>query len=117
MAFTLGERDVYGRGFRYEDLVKAVDVVLTKPGYGIISECLANDTALVYTSRGRFREYDVLISAMPQFLRCRFLPREDLFAGRWRAALDQVLAQPAPPTRPRTDGAEVIAARILEKTG
>ena len=44
------------RGLRYEDLVRAVDVVVTKPGYGILSECIANDTAVVYTSRGRFAD-------------------------------------------------------------
>ena len=51
-------------GYRYEDLVRAADVVVTKPGYGIIAECLANDTALLYTDRGRFIEYDVLVAAM-----------------------------------------------------
>ena len=40
---------------RYEDLVAAVDVVITKPGYGIISECVAAGTPMVYTSRGHFR--------------------------------------------------------------
>ncbi len=38
-----------------------------KPGYGIISECIANDTALLYTSRGDFREYPVLVEAMPKY--------------------------------------------------
>ena len=42
---------------RYEDLVAASDVVVTKPGYGIVSECIANGAALLYTSRGRFAEY------------------------------------------------------------
>ena len=55
------ERAIYSAGYRYEDLVRAVDVVATKPGYGIISECIANDTALLYTSRGRFVEYDVMV--------------------------------------------------------
>ena len=31
---------------------------MTKPGYGIISECVANGTAILYTSRGRFAEYE-----------------------------------------------------------
>ena len=53
----IDESAMYDRGYRYEDLVRAVDVVVTKPGYGIISECIANDTALLYTSRGDFREY------------------------------------------------------------
>jgi L-arabinokinase len=103
---------IYDAGLRYEDLVKAVDVVVTKPGYGIISECLANGTALVYTSRGRFAEYPVLVREMPRYVRCAFLSNESLFAGRWRGALDVAVAAPPPPLRPRTDGAEVIADMI-----
>jgi hypothetical protein len=108
------ERAIYAAGFRYEDLVAAVDVVATKPGYGIIAECVANDTAVVYTSRGQFVEYDVLVREMPRYLRCAFVPNDDLYAGRWQGALDAVIAQPPPPEQPRVDGAEVVARRILE---
>jgi L-arabinokinase len=106
------EDDIYNRGFRYEDLIGAVDAVLTKPGYGIVSECVANDTALVYTSRGHFPEYDVFVRDMPKYLRCAFLSNDDLRAGRWAAALDAAKSQPAPP-RARTDGAAVAVDRIL----
>jgi UDP:flavonoid glycosyltransferase YjiC (YdhE family) len=41
------ESAMYDRGYRYVDLVRAADVVVTKPGYGIISECIANGTALI----------------------------------------------------------------------
>ena len=109
----LDDAAVYAGGLRYEDLVHAADVVVTKPGYGIIAECLANDTAILYTSRGQFAEYEVLVDAMPRFLRCRFISHADLFAGRWQAHLDAVLAQPAPPTRPATNGAELAARHIL----
>jgi hypothetical protein len=51
---------------------------------------------------------------MPRFLRCRFIDGEDLRAGRWRDALDAVVALPRPPERPRTDGAAVIAKMIEE---
>jgi hypothetical protein len=110
----LGDREVYERGLRYEDLVRAADVVVTKPGYGIISECLANGAAMLYTSRGHFIEYDVLVEGMPRILRCRFIGHEDLFAGRWAAHLDAVLAQPAAPDHPRTDGALVAARYLLQ---
>lgn len=110
----VGEADLYGRGLRYEDLVAAVDVVVTKPGYGIVSECIANGTAMLYTARGRFREYAVLVEALPRYLRAEFISPEDLVAGRWREHLERVLAQPAPPDRPGTDGAEVVAARLLD---
>ena len=110
----IDEQSMYSRGYRYEDLVRAVDVVVSKPGYGIISECLANDTALLYTSRGDFREYPVLVEAMPKFLRCGFIGQDDLFAGRWQPYLDAVLAQPQPPTRPDTNGADVAADILLD---
>lgn len=109
------DRDVYAHGLRYEDLIAAVDVVVTKPGYGIISECIANDTALIYTSRGQFVEYDLLVREMPRYLRCAFLPQEDLIAGRWDAAVTEVLAQPPPPERPPVNGAEVAAEQILNR--
>ncbi len=110
----IDENAMYDRGYRYEDLVKAVDVVVTKPGYGIISECLANETALLYTSRGDFREYQVLVDAMPALLRCAFIDQADLFAGKWRIHLDWLLAQPAPPTKPPTNGADVAADILLK---
>jgi UDP:flavonoid glycosyltransferase YjiC (YdhE family) len=100
-------------GVRYQDLVAASDVVISKPGYGIVSECVANGPALLYTSRGRFAEYDVFVEQMPRVLRCRFISQEDLFAGRWADAIDALLAQPALPERPRVDGAEIAADRIV----
>jgi hypothetical protein len=108
----IDEAAMYERGYRYEDLVHAVDVVVTKPGYGIISECIANDTALLYTSRGDFREYPVLVGEMPKYLRCAFIDHADLFSGNWAPTLAQLLAQPAPQEKPPTNGAQ-IAAEII----
>jgi hypothetical protein len=110
---ALNEAELYASGYRYEDLVAAADVVVTKPGFGIIAECAANDTAIVYTSRGRFREYDVLVREMPRYVRCEFLSQADLLAGRWAQAIDRVLAMAAPPAAP-TDGADVVAGHILD---
>jgi L-arabinokinase len=115
--WTVGEIDLYRCGFRYEDLVHAVDVVATKPGYGIIAECIANDTAMLYTSRGQFVEYDVMVEEMPRYLRSAFISNDDLAAGRWAPALERLFAQPALPERPRTDGADLVARRILEYLG
>ena len=104
-------------GLLYQDLVAAADVVVSKPGYGIVSECVANDTALLYTSRGRFIEYDLFVAQMPQILRCRFLSQDDLLAARWDAAIEAVLAQPAPPVRPALDGAAAAAREALAMAG
>jgi hypothetical protein len=103
--------DLEAFGLRYQDLVAAADVVLSKPGYGIVSECVANGTSLLYTSRGRFIEYDLFVSEMPRVLRCRYVSQEDLRAGRWADAVHALLAQPEV-ARPRVDGADVAAATI-----
>jgi hypothetical protein len=111
---TIGihEDALYGSGLRYEDLVAAVDIVLTKPGYGIVSECIANGTRLLYTSRGRFAEYDVFVEEMPRALACQFISRADLAAGQWQDAAARLLAMPAV-TPPPTNGATVAAERLL----
>lgn len=111
----IDEAAMYDRGFRYQDLVRAVDVVASKPGYGIISECIANDTALLYTSRGDFREYPVLVKEMPKYLRCAFIQQSEFLSGNWQPHLDRLLAQPEPPVKPATDGAEVAADLILKE--
>lgn len=99
-------------GLRYEDLVAACDVVVSKPGYGIVSECVANGTALLYTDRGRFREYAVMVEAMPRVLRARHIPRLRLSQARWDEDIAALLAQPDPPERPLVNGAEVAAGMI-----
>lgn len=109
--------DLAALGLAYEDLVAAADVVVSKPGYGIVSECVANGTALLYTSRGRFIEYDVFVAEMPAVLQCRYLSQEDLLAGRWADAVDALLAQDGPRERPRIDGAEIAAAAIVNLVG
>jgi hypothetical protein len=112
--FTMIEPvQVWPHGLLYQDLVAAADVVVSKPGYGIVSECVANDTALLYTSRGRFIEYDVFVAGMPRVLRCRYISPEDLFAGRWADPIEALIAQAAPPERPAVNGADVAAEAIV----
>lgn len=104
-------------GLRYEDLVAAAHVVVSKPGYGIIAECIANGAALLYTSRGRFVEQDLLVREMPGVLRCRPIATDDLLEGRWWGDIRALLDQPAPDRRIRIDGAAVAAAAILAHAG
>ncbi len=101
-------------GLGYVDLVGAADIVVTKPGYGIVTDALAAGTRLVYTPRGDFPEYPVLVREMPRHLACAPLATEDLYAGRMAGALEAVLAQPQPQA-PDIDGAERVAAALLER--
>jgi L-arabinokinase len=102
-------------GFRYEDLVGAVDVVMTKPGYGITAECIATNSAMLYTSRGEFREYPILVDGLRRFVRSRFIDQDRLFAGAWRESLDALRLQPPAPERMEVNGADVVAALIAQR--
>jgi L-arabinokinase len=110
---TIEERAFLNSGFRYEDLVAAADVVVTKPGYGVVAECTATGTAMLYTSRGVFREYDVFVREMPRYVRARFIAHADLLAGRWLEALEGLMRQPDPPERMEATGADEAAEIIL----
>ena len=113
---SLNEEAMYDAGVRYEDLVGAAEAVVTKPGYGIISECIANDSAILYTSRGHFPEYDVLVDDLPKYARSAFINHDDLFAGKWETHLDKLLAQPKQKNykKPETNGADVAAEILLK---
>ena len=89
---------------------------MTKPGFGIITECIANNTAMLYTSRGHFPEYDVLVEEMPKYLRTAFIGQDELFAGKWETPLNKLLAKPKAKNykKPDTNGAEVAAELLLK---
>jgi len=109
----LSDQQISDSGLCYQDLVRGADVVVTKPGYSIISEAIAAGAALLYTSRGHFVEYDVLVREMPRYLRARFIAPDDLLSGNWGSALHDLLNQPPAPEEPHLNGAEIAAEEIL----
>ena len=104
--------DLSAAGLHYPDLVAAADVVVSKPGYGIVTDCIAARTRLVYTERGDFPEYEILVSEMKHFLPVALASNEDVRAGRLAAALQRVMALPFPPP-PAMNGAGVVADRLV----
>lgn len=62
----------------YPDLVSACDCVLTKPGYGIVSEAYFASTPILYTDRGDFAEYPFLVEKMKEILDSEFISNSDL---------------------------------------
>jgi L-arabinokinase len=99
-------------GLSYPDLVGAADVVVTKPGYGIVTDCIGAGTRLVYTDRGDFPEYPIMVAEMGRYLPAVFASNDQVREGRVGPALEAVLAMPFPDP-PRTDGAAVAAERLL----
>lgn len=96
----------------FSDVLASCDLVMTKPGFGILSECAVNDKPLVYADRVDFAEYHVLVEWMDEYMRGTHIPTEALYAGDWRAYIDRALRMDV--CRPRLPrGGASMAARVL----
>ncbi len=93
----------------YVDLIAQADAVISKPGYGIVSDCLANRTPMLYTSRGHFAEYACLVAGLKQFGVSAFIENTDFLAGRWGPGLEALLRQSKAWPELASNGAEVAA--------
>ena len=101
----------------YVSLLAACDAVITKPGYGIVADCLANHVPMLFTDRGPFREYDVLAEALGKLGRARYVPRADVLAGRLGPHLAALQELPDVWTDQPMNGAQVIADRLVHTFG
>jgi L-arabinokinase len=98
----------------FSDLVASVDGVVSKPGFGIVSECVVNRKPLVFADRTDFAEYAILESAIRRYLRHAHLPARLLYDGDLGGTLDRLWAQPEPREAAPQGGAPVAANRILD---
>ena len=100
----------------FSDVLASCDVVVTKPGYGVLSDCVANAKPIVYAEREDFIEYPLLEKELKRFLRNVHVPAAELYAGRLGGALAAVEEARAPAETLAGGGAEK-AAEILMGMG
>jgi hypothetical protein len=112
----LAEDRLSAAGVRYPDVVAAADVVVTKPGYGIVTDAIAGGTRLVYCDRGDFPEYPILVREMAPWVASVYLPSAELREGRIREPVRRALSLPIPPP-PDLGGGDRAARRVLELLG
>ncbi len=101
----------------YQDVLAACDGVITKPGYGIVSDCLAHGTPTLYTDRGPFPEYEFLVRELESHLPALHIPSLELLEGRWEKHLEKLAAMPRKHTSISAHGASVCARMILDHIG
>lgn len=107
-----GIHSVARESFSFSDVLASSDVVISKPGYGLLSECIANDKPLIYVDRQDFMEYPILEEAIRRHLRGVHIPQRDLYAGNLAPYLEP-LPVPAPPKQPmERDGAIRVAEQL-----
>lgn len=102
--------------YPFSDIVASVDAVLSKPGYGIISDCIANDKPLAYAERTDFLEYAVLVENIRKYLRHVCITMDELYAANFEHCLETLWNQRRPGerlARISRGGAETIAENIV----
>ena len=97
----------------YEDLVRAVDVIVTKPGYGIVADAIAHRLPMLYTDRGEFPEYPRLVEALRDCATAEFIPQSELLSGNIAPYLQTLLQKPPNWPAVPLNGAEVAADKII----
>ena len=97
----------------FTNILAACDAVVSKPGYGLVSEVIANKTPLLFTEREDFAEYNVLVEGLSCYAVAEFLSSEDFFSGMWRRALHKLFDKPAVWRNVDMNGAEKAAEQIM----
>lgn len=100
--------------FPYADVMASCDVVLTKPGFGVLQECAVNDKPMIYVEREDFREYPILEAALKRHFRSVHIPSRALYRGELAGALAAIQTAPAPVERLSAGGDDLAAAEILD---
>jgi hypothetical protein len=98
---------------QYEDLLRAVDLIVTKPGYGIVADVIAHRVPMLYTDRGEFPEYPRLVEALNDCATAEFIPQSGLLSGNIAPYLRKLLEKKRNWPEVALDGAQVAADKIL----
>jgi L-arabinokinase len=98
----------------FQEIVHTADIVVSKLGYGIVSECIANQTPLLFTDRFDFQEYAVLKNGLLKQGKGQYIPLPDFLAGNWEFYIQEMLNSPVRNCSIPVNGAEVVVKTIRE---
>lgn len=93
----------------FTELVASVDVVVTKPGYGTVTEAACAGTPILYRERNDWPETPHMMGWARQHVPVAELAAEDWYSGDFREKL-QMLSQSPDRSPARPTGAEEAAA-------
>ncbi|MCC5815510.1 MAG: glycosyl transferase [Leptospira sp.] len=74
----------------YPNLVTACDYIVTKPGYGILSECILANSPIIYTDRGDFAEYPYLVEELNRNFLASYITQKDLLNFSFANCLTEI---------------------------
>ncbi|MBN4076672.1 hypothetical protein JYT48_00185 [Mariprofundus ferrooxydans] len=94
-------------------MASMIDVVLCKPGYGVLSECWTTATPIAWVERPDFPEFPMLKTWLDESFPACGMSRSDFQAGHWQPALEHALNHPRRFPAIKGDGANIAADIIL----
>ena len=97
----------------YEDLVRAADIIVTKPGYGIVADVIAHRVPMLHTDRGEFPEYPILVKAVNDCAIAEFISQTELLSGNLEPYLKRLLDKPPNWPAVELNGAELAAQKVM----
>jgi len=101
----------------FADVIASCDIIISKPGFGLVSECIVNRKPLIYSDRGNFAEYPYLVEGIEKHLKNAHLPSAQLYAGEFFQTLEKIKAAAEPEQTIESGGAEIIAEELIRFCG
>jgi len=98
----------------FRDILASVDAVISKPGYGIVADCIVNRKPLLFAERSDFREYAILEDAIRRYLRSAHIPAATLYRGDLISGLEMLQGAPDPVFSIAAGGEITAAQRIAD---
>jgi hypothetical protein len=98
----------------FSDVLASMDAVVTKPGFGIVSDCIVNQKPLIYADRTDFLEYAILESSIRKYLKHVHIPTPDLYRGALQQYLDRIWDVPEAAETLSWGGDKIAAHRIAQ---
>jgi hypothetical protein len=98
----------------FADILASMDAVISKPGFGILSDCIANRKPLIYADRSNFREYPILVNAIQKYIKHVHIPAVELYRGNLQESLARIWESPEPEGELGLGGDRIAAHRIAQ---
>jgi L-arabinokinase len=96
----------------FSDVIASADAVISKPGFGILSDCVVNRKPLIYADRSDFLEYPILEASIQSYLRHIHIPVAKLYSGDLLGSLSAIWTRPEPAMELTAGGDRIAAERI-----
>lgn len=100
---------------QFHEVLQACDVVVTKLGHGIVTDCIAGGIRLLWPPRTGFREDEMVVAMSAPYLRQQRIEVAAFEAGDWHSQLAALLAQPLPDSDLAVNGVQTVAGLLLER--